>query len=1051
MAIGDGLNNANNEAQNLNQTLGETQSTFGDLRDTLESINSELGKKINRVKDASKEYSSLTSIAQKLQYQEEGSVRLKDDELNKLKEKAALNLQEIKRSADLLSTEKTRTLTGKSIFDLNQGAFEVALQSLKTRQNLTDEEMALIRAKKDGFQIEQDTVDKVAEEVEKRKEANRLMGVSGGILKGLNALTGEFGAAFKLDKVQADMQKVADKIANGEQAGNRFTVMAAGMGSAIKNAFATITDPATIFAAAIKGFLKVDKANVEFQRQTGQSLNTMSTQAAMANTHFITLGDYIKTASQLTKELGQNAAAIFEPEDILEASEMEHAMGMSVKQSTQLAKLSKINGGNIKEQNKALVEGVNSFNKQNKTAYAAGDILKDVADVSDGIAISYAGYPERLAEAATAAKDLGMNLSDVDKIADSLLNFEQSIAKELEAELVTGKDLNLEKARQAALDNDLATVAKELANQGVSSAEFASMNRIEQEKMASALGMSKDQMAKMLLQQKLSSGISEDALSAAEKQTLEQLKQEEAAEKFKKAVEKIQQALAPIVEPLADILAGVAGIVSGFFQLLGYVGLLKPLLYGIVAVVAMIGIGKAVKGFKEFKDTVTESFEAVKGIGKGVADLASGKGTDSLKSAFGLGDNKAGEAAGKAGEGAGKAADSTKGVKGNMGKEIEKFLKGVGRGLTFIGQNFADILKGSLALLVAAPGLIALGLAAPGLFVLSMIPGPAINAALKGVARGIMFFGKNFGDVAKGALALGLAGLALGGGFALAMMMIKDVDAGQMLAFAGSLTMLGLTMALLGTLGANVFMGAAALAVLGVAMIPAALAFSLLSGLDVGAMIAFSIALPLLALAAAGLGFLAPFIMAGAGALAVLGLALIPASIAFGMLGEVDTEAIMSFTKSVGALALMAAGLGFLSFFIYSGAAALTVLGLALIPLATGFSLMANADGASIVSTLVELAAVSPGLFSTAAALYAVAGGIAAVAVAGYLAVPAMALMSMFGGGGEGGESKKDEGSLKKVEEKLDQLIAIVSAGGDVYMDGEKVGKALQLSSSTMG
>ena len=283
------------------------------------------------------------------------------------------------------------------------------------------------------------------------------------------------------------------------------------------------------------------------------------------------------------------------------------------------------------------------------------------------------------------------------------------------------------------------------------------------------------------------------------------------------------------------------------------------------------------------------------------------------------------------------------------------------------------------------------------------------------------------------------------------MMMVKDVDPGQMLAFAGSLTLLGITMALLGTLGAQVFMGAAALAVLGLAMIPAALAFSLLSDLDVGAMIAFSIALPLLALAAAGLGFLFPFIMMGAAALAVLGLAIIPAATAFGMLGEVDSEAIMSFTKSVGALALTAAGLGFLSFFIYMGAAALAVLGLALIPLATGFEMMSNADGASIVSTLVELAAVAPGLFSTAAALYAVAGGIAAVAVAGYLAVPAMALMSLFSGATGAGEDKKDEGSLKQVEDKLDQLIAIVSAGGDVYMDGEKVGKALQLSSSRLG
>ena len=37
--------------------------------------------------------------------------------------------------------------------------------------------------------------------------------------------------------------------------------------------------------------------------------------------------------------------------------------------------------------------------------------------------------------------------------------------------------------------------------------------------------------------------------------------------------------------------------------------------------------------------------------------------------------------------------------------------------------------------------------------------------------------------------------------------------------------------------------------------------------------------------------------------------------------------------------------------------------------------------------------------------------------------------------------------SMKEVESKLDQLISIVKEGGDVYMDGNKVGTAVVLSS----
>ena len=37
---------------------------------------------------------------------------------------------------------------------------------------------------------------------------------------------------------------------------------------------------------------------------------------------------------------------------------------------------------------------------------------------------------------------------------------------------------------------------------------------------------------------------------------------------------------------------------------------------------------------------------------------------------------------------------------------------------------------------------------------------------------------------------------------------------------------------------------------------------------------------------------------------------------------------------------------------------------------------------------------------------------------------------------------KGEEGSLAAVEKKLEELIAAVRAGGDVYMDSNKVGKA---------
>jgi hypothetical protein len=71
----------------------------------------------------------------------------------------------------------------------------------------------------------------------------------------------------------------------------------------------------------------------------------------------------------------------------------------------------------------------------------------------------------------------------------------------MEAELLTGKDLNLETARRAALNGDIETVAKEINRQIGTSADFSKMNVIQQEALAKAMGTSREELSDMLVQQ----------------------------------------------------------------------------------------------------------------------------------------------------------------------------------------------------------------------------------------------------------------------------------------------------------------------------------------------------------------------------------------------------------------------------------------------------------------------------------------------------------------------------------------------------------------------
>jgi len=208
-------------------------------------------------------------------------------------------------------------------------------------------------------------------------------------------------------------------------------------------------------------------------------------------------------------------------------------------------------------------------------------LMADVSKLSAATTLSLGKNPKAIANAVATAKALGMEMSKVEGIADSLLDFESSIEKEMEAELLLGKNLNLEKARTAALNNDLATVAEEISKEAGSAAEFAEMNRIQQQALAAAVGMSREDLAQTLFtqeqlqgltgeqakeeQKKLDIAIEKHGLAAAmeaqEAGTLENLfnqasEQERmalASEKMNETFTEMGKLLTPILQTMTDL------------------------------------------------------------------------------------------------------------------------------------------------------------------------------------------------------------------------------------------------------------------------------------------------------------------------------------------------------------------------------------------------------------------------------------------------------------------------------------------------------------------
>jgi hypothetical protein len=225
-----------------------------------------------------------------------------------------------------------------------------------------------------------------------------------------------------------------------------------------------------------------------------------------------TLDTEFATTENLVKAFGEIAtltefSAIASKEQLETQIVLTNQLGQSVEEAQALQGLFAVNNVEADKGLDIVYDQIAAFANQNKIVADGRQILKQVQGVSKQVLLNFKGNTPELVKTVLQANKLGLSLDQVNKIAGSLLDFEQSIEAELTAELITGRQLNLDKARQFALTNDIAGLTQEIKNQGITTAEFANMNRIEQEAIAASLGMQASELADSLYKQELISKV----------------------------------------------------------------------------------------------------------------------------------------------------------------------------------------------------------------------------------------------------------------------------------------------------------------------------------------------------------------------------------------------------------------------------------------------------------------------------------------------------------------------------------------------------------------
>ena len=532
-----------------NENLNDLQGSVEGIRESWGSVIGELKKVDNLTGVSVKSFNKLSGIADKLSMSQKGLNELSSRQISSLITKTKIEEQ------NLIFQKKQLLAKGRDK-DTSDSLIDGANELIENKKY----ELALLQKSEEGYKdIKKELNGQIKEQEKKIKiineEAAALVEIEGSLGKNngliqqqINALktqekqtrnveraTGLTGAAMKgisgfLDKIgMSNMGEVfedanlaakatAERLTDGGKKAGGFITKIRAMGSAFKVVgkaiLRNLTDPLVLAGMAMKAMkgvfnffadaykkgeeaaMRISDENVNMARSLGISQKAASklagSVAGMGPTTAASKASIegIYKAMGSTEKLSRGTLKVF--------VKLNTMAGLSAESLAKFQKFAKKSGEDAGTLVSAMAKTAGAAIKNNKLAMTQRDLLDETANQSAYVKLQFAGQGPALVKAVAQSKALGLNMKQARDMASSLLNFEDSIAKEMEAELLIGRDLNLEEARALALKGDNVGAAKAIAEQVGSAADFMNLNVIAQQALAEAAGMGVDEMSNML-------------------------------------------------------------------------------------------------------------------------------------------------------------------------------------------------------------------------------------------------------------------------------------------------------------------------------------------------------------------------------------------------------------------------------------------------------------------------------------------------------------------------------------------------------------------------
>ena len=256
------------------------------------------------------------------------------------------------------------------------------------------------------------------------------------------------------------------------------------MGKAIKSADTNVADFGKAFGItrgeALRFNTEIAKSSLK-ARTLGVNLNSVK-----------------EAIFEVNKALGGTAFA-FEEDLRNDVAFLQKRLGLSAEEAANLAIESLSSGRAIRDEIVPNTEKViRNIKTSTGVALSFRDVLQDAAKVSGALRLTLEALPDGVVNATAKAKALGTELGTIRQIQKDFLDIESSITKQIQAQVLTGKELNLEQARYYALTNNVDGLIGEIEKNLGSIEEFQRMNVFQQEALAQAIGLTDDMYAEIL-------------------------------------------------------------------------------------------------------------------------------------------------------------------------------------------------------------------------------------------------------------------------------------------------------------------------------------------------------------------------------------------------------------------------------------------------------------------------------------------------------------------------------------------------------------------------